>query len=317
MQPSNCQDESDSIVIAENEAGLRLDKILAQRFSAIRSRTYFQMLIEEQHVLLNGSPVKKRMLPKEGDEILIHFIVTPEIGLTPEAIPLDIVYEDEHLIAINKPAGMVVHPGTGNWTGTFVNALLYHCKQLYEESQRDPGGLRPGIVHRLDKDTSGVLLAAKTSLAQQRLISLFAAREIHKEYIAVCLGNPGDGEIDAPIGRHPVNRQQMAIIEEGKPSRSICKVLASDSKLSLVRIVLETGRTHQIRVHLKHRNAPVLGDSVYGNAQANSKYNGARQLLHAESLRFKHPITGVMLEIKAAIPSDIQVWMDRLLKKTQ
>lgn len=315
MSNTDSQDDSDTFIITEQEAGQRIDKILAQRFAAIRSRTYFQTLIEEKHVLLNGTAVKKRVLPKAGDEIAIHFVVTPEIGLEPENIPLDIVYEDEHIIVINKPPGMVVHPGTGNWSGTFVNALLYHCKQLFEETRDSNDKIRPGIVHRLDKDTSGLLLAAKTSIAQQRLIDLFSTRQVRKEYLTICLGNPGDTDINAPIGRHPVHRQQMAVIENGRPSLSRCKTLAFDGKLSLVQIILETGRTHQIRVHLKHRGTPVLGDPIYGNIQANVKYGVNRQLLHAHKLSFQHPITGEKLDITAELPADIKGWAEKLQKK--
>lgn len=313
MNTSNdSQSDSDTLIITEIEAGQRLDKILAQRFVELRSRTYFQTLIEDGNVLLNGQPVKKRALPAAGDEVQVHFVITPEMGLNPENIPLDIIYEDEHILAINKPPGMVVHPGTGNWTGTFVNALLYHCKHLYEESKLNAGDIRPGIVHRLDKDTSGILLAAKTTLAQQRLIALFTSRKVYKEYITVCLGNPGNAVIDAPIGRHPVHRQQMAIVDTGRPSVSRCKTLLSDGKVSLVEVVLETGRTHQIRVHMKHRCAPVLGDAVYGNEQANEKHGATRQLLHAQRLRFVHPMTGKELEIVAELPEDIKIWKEKL-----
>lgn len=296
-------EESDCITIRIDEEGLRLDKILAERFSNIKSRTYFQMLIDNERVLLNGFPVKKRIKPIAGDEVHIYFILSPEIGLTPEAIPLDILYEDDDIIIVNKPAGMVVHPAVGNWTGTFVNALLHHCQHL---CCGDKTSLRPGIVHRLDKDTSGVLLAAKSSAAQQRLVEMFASRKIHKEYIAICVGNPGDAELTGAIGRHPVNRKMMAVVENGgKPALSSCKTLGYDGKISLVAIVLATGRTHQIRVHLKHHGTPVLGDSVYGSTQANKKYAVNRQLLHAKLLRFNHPMTGLLMEIEAPLPIDM------------
>lgn len=294
-------EENEILTITPEESGMRLDKILANRFSNIKSRTYFQMLIEKGRVLLNGVPVKKRVQPEVDDEVHIHFILTPEIGLLPEPIPLDILYEDQDILVVNKPAGMVVHPATGNWSGTFVNALLHHCQQLSQDSS-----LRPGIVHRLDKDTSGILIAAKTERAQQRLVEMFARREMHKEYLAVCLGNPGDNELTGAIGRHPVNRKMMTVLETGgKPALSTCKTLKCDGKLSQVNIILATGRTHQIRVHLKHHGTPVLGDPVYGNAQVNAKYGVKRQLLHAQLLRFKHPITNSPLEFKAPIPLDM------------
>lgn len=301
--------ETDSLIISPEEAGERLDKILAKRFHTIKSRTYFQMLIEEQRVLLNNSVVKKRIQPKAGDEVLIHFILTPEIGLSPEPIPLEIIYEDEFLLVVNKPAGMVVHPAVGNWTGTFVNALLHHCNQL---ETCLTGDLRPGIVHRLDKETSGLLIAAKTMKSQQLLISQFAQRKIHKEYLAICIGNPGEIEIDAPIGRHAIHRKMMTVTPEGKPSLSICNTIAYDNKFSLVRIILATGRTHQIRVHMKHHGTPILGDSTYGNLQMNTKYGVCRQLLHAQSLSFQHPITGKLLELEAQAPKDMETWIEKL-----
>jgi len=302
-------EESETILISEEESGERLDKILAQRYKEVQSRTYFQYLIEEKCVLLNGFPVKKRVKPKVDDEVEIFFLITPEIDVTPEPIPLDILYEDEHILVVNKPAGMVVHPAPGNWSGTFVNALLHHCKEL-------PGkeGTRPGIVHRLDKNTSGVLVAVKSHLAQQKLIEMFSGREVYKEYAAICLGNPGETTIDQPIGRHPVHRQKMTVIEGGRNAITHCQTLAFDGKLSLVKINLETGRTHQIRVHMKHHGTPVLGDPTYGNPQANKTYDTSRQMLHAKILRFKHPITAKDVEFQAEIPHDMMAFINRISK---
>lgn len=297
----------DLIVITEEEAGERLDKILARRFSQVRSRSYFQDLIADHCVLLNGQPVKKRVQPRAGDEVEIAFRATPELELKAEKISLDIVYEDESLLAINKPAGMVVHPAVGNWTGTFVNALLYHCQQLASDSS-----VRPGIVHRLDKETTGLLLGAKTPLAQQKLIELFASRRVYKEYLAICVGNPGEGDIEAPIGRHPVHRQRMAIVEKGRPALSRIRTLAHDSHLSVVSIVLVTGRTHQIRVHMKHRGSPVLGDPLYGSASANQRYGKSRQMLHAWRIRFEHPFTGKEIELEAPIPVEMQQLIEKI-----
>lgn len=301
-------EDLESIYVTEEEAGIRLDKLLAQRFTGIQSRTYFQMLIDEQLVLLNSIPVKKRTIPHVGDEIQIQFILSPEMGLSPEPIPLDVLFEDEHIIAINKPIGMVVHPAVGNWTGTVANALLYHCKEL----ERDDS-LRPGIVHRLDKNTSGVLLAAKTATSRQRLVEMFGKREIYKEYVAVCIGRPGEGEIATSIGRHPIHRQMMAVVTTGgKPALTQFKTIASNDKVSLVQVVLATGRTHQIRVHMKHHGTPILGDPVYGNMSANQKHGVLRQLLHARQLRFQHPITGVACCIEAPLPEDIATWQRKL-----
>lgn len=301
------ENDSEQIIINAEEAGVRLDKILSQRFQERYSRTYFQGLIDRHLVLLNGEPVKKRVKPRPGDEIEIQFMLTPEIDLKPEPIPLDIIYEDEWLIAINKPAGMVTHPAVGNWTGTFVNGLLYHCKQLPLSDS-----LRPGIVHRLDKDTSGVLLAAKTTEMQQKLTELFASRQVNKEYLAIAIGNPGNQMIEAPIGRHPVHRKQMTVIETGKGAVSHIETIAYDGQLSLVKIVIMTGRTHQIRVHLQHLGTPVLGDAIYGNSRINKKFNAETQMLHAEKLSFIHPYTGKKMEFIARVPKDLQFFIDKL-----
>lgn len=308
MQP----DDIESIIITPEEEGERLDKILAARFQGLQSRTYFQYLIEEEKVLVNGIPVKKRVQPKAGDEVEIEYILTPEIGLEPEPIPLWILFEDPHILVINKPAGMVVHPAPGNWTGTFVNALLHHCKNLIVPNTPATDA-RPGIVHRLDKDTSGVLIAAKTAQAHQKLVQMFAAREIHKEYQAICLGNPGDAEINAPIGRHPVHRKMMTVLSEGgRDALTYCTTLAHKGDLSLVNIVLATGRTHQIRVHMKHIGHPILGDATYGSLPANKKYGAERQMLHAKLLRMKHPITGQAIEFQATIPDDMAKFITKI-----
>lgn len=305
------EEETDLLVVTDEEAGERLDKILARRFKEVYSRTYFQYLIDEQLVLLNGIPVKKRIKPQEGDEIEVEFAVTPEIQLSPEAIPLSIIYEDEHLLVVNKPAGMVVHPAPGNWTGTFVNALLYHCGSLPHSTSAP---LRPGIVHRLDKETSGVLVAAKTLEMQQKLTALFASRQVYKEYLAICIGNPPEGEINAPVGRHPIHRKQMAVVPSGKQAISYCHTIGWNGKLSVVRVVIATGRTHQIRVHLKYKGTPVLGDSLYGNSSLNHYYGAERQLLHAANIKFQHPLTGEQLDLSAPPPEDMDKFIRRCKK---
>lgn len=306
------EEETESFFITEEEAGERLDKVLAQRLKAVGSRTYFQYLIDEGKVLLNGAPVKKRIKPAAGDEIEIEYILTPELTLKAEDIPLDVIYEDDAILVVNKAPGMVVHPAVGHWTGTFVNALLFRCRQDIENIQQGSPNesQRPGIVHRLDKDTSGLLLAAKTGLAQQRLIEMFSGRRVHKEYLAICVGNPGTGTIDAPVGRHPVHRKQMTVLEGGRPALTHYRMLAFDSKLSLVTIVLATGRTHQIRVHMRYHGTPILGDGIYGVDSFNVKYGADRQMLHAHRLRLAHPITGQEMEFEAPIPQD----MRRLMK---
>lgn len=302
-------EESETFFITSEEAGQRLDKVLTQRLHEAGSRTYFQYLIEEHKVLLNGSPVKKRVIVKEGDEIEVEYILTPELTLTPEQIPLDIIYEDQELLVVNKPAGMVVHPAPGHWNGTFVNALLFHCKTLEPIADSN----RPGIVHRIDKDTSGLLLAAKTLQAQQKMIEAFANRQVYKEYLAICVGNPGNGTIQAPIGRHPTHRKCMAVLPEGgRPAITHFRTLKFDGKLSVVSVEIETGRTHQIRVHMKSRGTPVLGDNTYGTPSQNEKYHADRQLLHAQKLRFAHPIHGNQLEFEAPLPKDIEKFVQTI-----
>lgn len=304
------QEDTDIFLATEQEAGERLDRVLASRLKEAGSRTYFQYLIEEGKVLVNGVPSKKRTKLEVGDEVEVEYLLTPELTLEPENIPLKILYEDESILVVDKAPGMVVHPAAGNWTGTFVNALLFYCRHL-EASLKDEG-LRPGIVHRLDKDTSGVLIAAKTSIAQQKLIAMFADRQVYKEYLAICMGNPKEGVVDAPIGRHPVHRKMMAVLEEGgRPAITHYRSLFFDEKLSCVSIVIETGRTHQIRVHMKHRGTPVLGDPVYGNPSYNAKLGIERQMLHAYKLRLPHPISGQQLEFTAEIPAD----MERVMKQ--
>ncbi len=299
------EEESDLIFTGPAEEGMRIDKLLAERFPEY-SRTYFQNLIEQGCVLLNGDRVLKRIVPEEGDEIEICFQAVPGPSLTPEPIPLEIIYEDEHLLAINKPAGMVIHPAPGNWSGTFVNALLAHC------GGKAPGNdpLRPGIVHRLDKDTTGILVAAKTLAAHQKLIEMFSERRMEKLYLAVCCGRPMGGTIRAPIGRHPVQRKEMAVLSDGREAVTEIQLAAFNEQLSLLLVRPLTGRTHQIRVHLKHIGCPILGDPVYGKSVRLSGPD--RQLLHAYRLGFEHPITGDFLKLSAPIPEDFKSWMLRL-----
>ncbi len=310
-RPFSLNEDPEFLFIAAEEEGTRIDKLLTERYPQY-SRTYFQSLIEMGCVLLNGEPVKKRIVPEEGDEIEICFQAIPGASstLVPENIPLEILFEDDHLLAVNKPPGLVTHPAPGHWTGTFVHALLWHCKEI--APGQDP--LRPGIVHRLDKDTSGVLLAAKTLTAHQRLIELFSARKMEKLYLAVCWGRPQNGIINAPIARHPVHRKEMAVLPDGREASTEIKVAAFNEKTSLVLLKPRTGRTHQIRIHLKHIGCPILGDPVYG--KKNLQEGPDRQLLHAYRLEFDHPITGTSLRLTAPIPEDMKLWMRRLCGPT-
>lgn len=301
--------EIDIFQISEKEDDTRIDRILAARYQDLRSRSYFQFLISQNLVKVNGEDVKKHYRPKLGDEIRVAFVLTPELDLTPEKIPLNVLYEDEFIIAVNKPAGMVVHPAPGNWSGTFVNALLYHCKEI--ENQFHQQSARPGIVHRLDKETSGVLIAAKDLATQAKLTELFSSRQVKKTYVAVCAGNPGCGELKASIGRHKQHRKQMCVREDGREAITHYKTVTTDGKLSVVKIDLITGRTHQIRVHMQHLHTPVLGDATYGNKQLNSRHLVTRQLLHSYKMSLLHPMTKKPLELIADFPEDIK----RLFRK--
>ena len=287
----------DNFFIQNEEAGKRLDQVLSLRFPEF-SRTYFQYLIKENLVLVNGETIKKRHLLKEADEVEVEFVLTPETKLEPENIPLDILYEDEDVLLINKPVGLVVHPGAGNWSGTFANALIYHCKSLQSIEEN----LRPGIVHRLDKNTSGVLLAAKNLETQQKLVSQFAQRTVQKKYLALCLGTPQQQTINAPIARDKTDRKKMAVKQGGKEAITEIIPIANNEEFSLVEAKPHTGRTHQIRVHLQSISHPILGDEVYGNLKVNKRLKLEHHLLHARSLSFTHPIKGERITITAPIP---------------
>ncbi len=301
------------ITIGDEQDGKRLDAVLAQ--TSGMSRNHIQILLKEGRVSNKAGTVISQLSLKvrEDDQYHIHIPPTQELNLEPEDIPLDILFEDEHLIVINKPAGMVVHPSHGHDTGTLVHALLYHCASL-------PGinGMeRPGIVHRLDKDTSGSLVVAKTEAAHRRLTEMFASHDLDRQYVAWCRGVPRwrAKRIEQPIGRHPQHRQKMAVNENGKMAITDATVEHIYGGFSKLRLCLHTGRTHQIRVHLAHEQVPVLGDPVYARS-----YNPGseipepsrsliialnRQALHAEVLGFKHPITGEELHLVASLPEDL------------
>jgi 23S rRNA pseudouridine1911/1915/1917 synthase len=290
--------DSETLLISEEPIAERLDKWLKNRFPE-HSRTYFQFLIDEGAVLVNGSIVKKRTLLSPGDEVEVCFLLTPQIELKPEPIPLKVIFEDEHLLVIDKPVGMVVHPAPGHPNGTFVNAFLHHCQNL-EIQEND---LRPGIVHRLDKDTSGLLIAAKNAKTHRKLIEQFHSRSIEKTYLAICIGHPKEMTIDAPIGRHPEKRKEMAVnYENGKEAITFCQPLKASNGLSLVELKPKTGRTHQLRVHMKHVNMPILGDPIYGSPSMNKKLGFSTQLLHAAQLNFIHPITNLPLSLYSPAP---------------
>ncbi len=283
----------------EDEKCERLDSYLTKRYP-LYSRAYFQELIENKQVLVNGQAPKKRTVPSIGDQIEVYLQKRAGPDLTPQNIPLDVLYEDSHLIAVNKPAGMVVHPAPGNWSNTFVNALLNHC-EVASTSE-----FRPGIVHRLDKETSGVMLAAKTEECHQKLCELFAKRAIKKEYLAIAIGKVPSIEINAAIKRCKIHRKKMTICnEEGKEAITKAELIGFNGNFSLVSLKPQTGRTHQIRVHLKSLGNPILGDKLYGKPSINERYQASRHYLHAKKISFIHPITHTKMEIEAPIPKEM------------
>ncbi|MEO8825331.1 MAG: RluA family pseudouridine synthase [Chthoniobacterales bacterium] len=277
--------------------GMRLDQVLVLKMPDF-SRSRIQSLIKQQQVELNDKVAKAGELVRNIDRITVKIpdAVAPTATL-PEEMPLSILYEDDDLLVINKPAGVTVHPGAGRHDHTLVNGLLHYCASLSVIG----GVQRPGIVHRLDRETSGCIVVAKNDLSHQELSRQFAAREVTKVYLAVVAGRitPPAGIIDAPIGRHRIHRKKMMVVEEpkGKPAITAYRMLAHENDLTLVECRPKTGRTHQIRVHLKHIGHGILGDPIYGRR---GKYT--RHLLHAWKLAFKHPRTGVLLESEAPVP---------------
>jgi 23S rRNA pseudouridine1911/1915/1917 synthase len=305
-------DDTIQFVIPTDYAGLRLDQALA-RLLPEYSRSRLQEWVTQGQVLLDGAPAisKQKVWGNERLEVLPQMQQSEQPYLA-EDIPLDIVYEDDDLLVINKPVGLVVHPGSGNWQGTLLNALLHHLPQLANVP-------RAGIVHRLDKDTSGLLVVAKTLISQTNLVRQLQERSVKREYLALVYGELAyGGYVDQPIGRHPSNRVKMAVVETGKDAVTHYKVERSFSSCTLLRCTLETGRTHQIRVHMTHLKHPLVGDSVYLKGpqkcvpQLRSLLTGfPRQALHATRLALVHPVTAEMMEWHAPLPEDMQ----QLLKK--
>lgn len=298
------------LTIHPEQARQRLDRFLAQALPAF-SRARLQTLIREEFVYLNGKPSRPRELVKAGDTVELE---EPEIEkgeAQPEQIALDIIFEDDDLLVLNKPAGIVMHPGAGHREHTLVNALLAHCKNLSGIGGKE----RPGIVHRLDKETSGVLVVAKNDATHRDLSRQFAARTMTKIYLALVAGTlrKSSGVIDKAIARHPVHRQRMSIAQrQGRSAKTEYRVLRSGissegrasarpAGMSLVECILHSGRTHQIRVHLHHLGHPVLGDKLYGGKRAG---DFPRQMLHAWRLAFRHPKTGEQMSFEAPIPRD-------------
>ncbi|MCG0276961.1 MAG: RluA family pseudouridine synthase [Thermanaeromonas sp.] len=287
-----------SVEVRPEEAGKRLDVWLTEKLPGI-SRSRIQELIEQGLILVEGNTAKASHKVRPGQKIWGEVPPRPSLKARPEPIPLDIVYEDEDLVVVNKPQGMVVHPAPGNESGTLVNALLYHCGGLSGMG----GAIRPGIVHRLDKDTSGLLVAAKNDFAHRSLAAQIKARKVTRVYLALVYGEIKEaaGKIEAPIGRHPVDRQRMAVtLKNSRPALTYYRVLRRFDGFTLLEVRLETGRTHQIRVHMAYVGHPVVGDALYGPKKQAFKVPG--QLLHAAKLGFYHPRSGDYLEFTAPLP---------------
>lgn len=312
--PAPSRGETRSFTIGPEEAGQRLDRYLVQSLQGV-SRTAVQQWIADGAVLVNGRPGKAGYALRAGDELRVAVPAARESqrGARPLAVPLDIVYEDADLLVVNKPAGMVVHPAPGHRDDTLVNALLAYMPELAEADAGLPV-LRAGIVHRLDKDTSGLLIVAKNARARLALVEQMKRHEIVKRYLALVEGvvSPERGSIDAPIGRDPRHRQQMAITAAGsREARTHFQVLQRFAHHTLLLLQLETGRTHQIRLHLKAIGHPVVGDPVYGSGAAPKGVRLDRQFLHAYQLRFRQPTTGQTLELEAPLPGDLQAVLAR------
>lgn len=297
---------------APADAGQRLDRWLAGQAGA-PSRSALQGLMEAGFVRRNGAPANKKDKLAAGDRITLTLPDPKPIEAQPQNIPLDIVYEDDHLLVVNKPKGMVVHPAPGNPDGTLVNALLYHCRgQLSGVG----GAIRPGIVHRIDKDTSGLLVVAKDDLTHQGLSEQMAVHAIHRVYHAVVYGNirQDAGTIEAPIGRDPRDRKRMAVTPgQGKRACTHWQVLERFGRFTLLACRLETGRTHQIRVHMAHIGHPLAGDPVYGPRSVIRELQG--QCLHAKELGFRHPVTGQELRFDSPLPAYFTTFLERLRKE--
>lgn len=286
-----------------NDVGKRLDVYVAERGGITRSAS--AKLTERGAVKVNGVKMPKNYRLREGDTVDIDFPEPVPDRAEPENIPLDIVYEDDYLLIVNKPKGMVVHPAAGNPTGTLVNALLYHCGTSLSGIN---GVIRPGIVHRIDKDTSGLLAVAKTDAAHVSLAEQISSHSFGRRYEAIINGHLRDesGTVDAPTGRHPVDRKKMAIVKGGKPAVTHYSVVSRLEKADHIALQLETGRTHQIRVHMASLGHPLLGDTVYGGGKSRFEVTHASllsgQCLHAKTISFVHPITGELMKFDSALP---------------
>lgn len=297
------------IIIVPDISSDRIDKIIPTLYAEL-SRSSAQQLIEDGMILVNGAVCNKKTVVKRGDEIEITLPEPTVLSVDAEDIPLDIVYEDEHLLVVNKPKGMVVHPAAGNYNGTLVNALMHHCGDSLSGIN---GVIRPGIVHRIDKDTSGLLVVAKTDTAHRGLAEQIKEHSFTRIYNTVVVGNIKDdsGTINAPIGRHPKDRKKQAVTDKNsKNAVTHYEVLERFNGFTYLKVTLETGRTHQIRVHMAYRGNPVAGDIVYGNPKKTYGLDG--QCLNASTIGFIHPVTGEYLEFTTELPEYFKDFLRRI-----
>ncbi|MBN2098821.1 MAG: RluA family pseudouridine synthase [Dehalococcoidia bacterium] len=293
-------DAGKRLPVSADRSGIRLDLYVCQSCEEL-SRSLVQKLINDGHVLINGELGKPSRKVKAGDVILVN-VPPPEPSpvLVPENLALDIIHEDRHVLVVNKPAGLTVYPAPGHPRHTLMNAILAHCPEITSIES----SVRPGVVHRLDKDTSGVMVIAKNKAAQLNLAAQIKGRRVLKKYLVLVRGSPspGQGAVEAPIGRHPKDRKRMAVVEGGRPSRTLYEVTRRFNGYSEVEAMLQTGRTHQIRVHFSHKGWPVVGDAVYG---VRVPWLG-RQFVHALTLGLRLPGSGKYLEFQAELPEDLK-----------
>lgn len=301
--------ESLKFIVEENEAGIRLDSYLSKKIED-KSRSFMQNLIDEEKILVNHKIEKSKYKVKKGDEIAVEMPEPVALETAPEDIDINIVYEDDDIVIINKPQGMVVHPAPGNYSGTLVNALLHHCRDLSGIN----GVIRPGIVHRIDKDTTGILVIAKNDNAHNKLAEQLADHSMDRTYYAIVEGvvKEDTGIVNKPIGRDPKTRVKMAIVKDGKRAVTHYEVIERFEKNTLIKCNLETGRTHQIRVHMAHIGHPLVGDPVYGYKK--QKFNLEGQALHAKSLGFIHPTTRKYVFFDSELPKYFVEIINKLRK---
>lgn len=307
----DCDENTTIFLVDEQANGMRIDKYLSEQLKE-QSRSYLQKLIKDGCVHVNQKAIKSNYKLTSQDEIQIHFPEPTSLDIVPENIVLDIVYEDEDILVINKPKNMVVHPSAGHYSGTLVNGILYHCK---DQLSGINGVMRPGIVHRIDKDTTGLLVICKNDMAHIHISEQLKVHSITRKYHAIVYHNfiEDKGTINAPIGRHPIERKKMAVNEKnGKHAVTHYQVLKrlKNNRFSYIECQLETGRTHQIRVHMSKINHPLLGDTVYG--PSNQPYKLEGQCLHAKVLGFNHPRTGKYVEFEAPLPDYFSKLLEEL-----